>query len=336
MNKPLLKFNDKGIYCEQGDFYIDPWRPVDYAVISHAHSDHASWGHSHYLAHEQSREVLYHRLGRISLQCLPYGQTLERNGVSITLYPAGHVPGSAQIRVEYRGEVWVASGDYKVEADGLSQAFEPVPCHVFISESTFGMPVYRWKASSEVHQEINIWWSRNAADGIVSCIAGYSLGKAQRILQNLNQDIGPVYVHSAVANTNAALERNGVGLASCHLLEAGIPSDRMRNAIVICPPAAADSSWIRKFQPYSMAFCSGWMSLRGAKRRRAVDKGFVLSDHADWPGLIKAIKGTACEKVILTHGYTSAFSRYLREQGLDAQEAHTAYGDEHETEEVLS
>ncbi len=332
MGKALLRFDDKGIYCEQGDFYIDPWRPVDYAVISHAHADHASWGHKHYLAHDLSREVLKYRLGDIDLECLAYGQQIYRKGVSISLFPAGHVPGSSQIRVEYKGEVWVASGDYKTEDDGLSTAFEPLRCHSFISESTFGMPVYRWKMQQEVMGEINGWWATNAGNSVTSFITGYSLGKAQRILQGLNQDIGPVFVHGTIANTNAALERNGLVLAPYKLISADMDRDLLRGAIVICPPSSADSSWMKKHQPYSLAFCSGWMAIRGAKRRRAVDKGFVLSDHADWAGLVSAIKATHCEQVILTHGYTAAFSRYLQGLGLNAQEAHTAYGDEHETE----
>lgn len=333
MPKPLLLFNDCGIYCPAGDFYIDPWKPVDKAVITHAHSDHARWGNSKYLGHHLSREVLKYRLGEISLQTMEYGETVSINGVQVSFYPAGHVIGSAQVRVEYKGEVWVVSGDYKLEDDGLSAPFEPVICHTFISECTFGMPVYKWKDPAEVHDEINNWWRLNRAAGRTSVIAGYSLGKAQRILQHLDLSTGPVFLHGAIANTHEALARNGVSLPSAQRVGQQNSKEELRGAMVICPPSALGSPWMRRFQPYSFGYCSGWMSLRGAKRRMAADRGFMLSDHADWPGLMQAIDATSCECVYLTHGYTASFARYLVEKGYNAQEARTFYGGDEVMEE---
>lgn len=326
----MLEFTGSGIYCPLGDFYIDPWQPVDYAVITHAHSDHAYPGSRYYLAHHDSREVLKYRLGDIRLQTLAYGERIYRNGVQISLHPAGHVIGSAQVRIEYQGEVWVVSGDYKVEPDGVSQPFEPVRCHHFISECTFGMPVFQWKPQQEVFNDVNRWWLANRELGIATVLAGYSLGKAQRILQHLDPGIGKVYAHGVIANTNEALQRNGIALNPAQRITPGIPKEEIRSGIILAPPSAIGTPWMRRFQPYSFGYCSGWMAVRGTRRRRAADRGFVLSDHADWNGLISAIEATGCECVYLTHGYTATFSRYLNEQGFNAREVHTLYGSDEE------
>lgn len=328
---PLLEFTDKGIYCDKGRFYIDPWQPVDDAIITHAHSDHAYAGHKHYLAHRLSREVLRYRLGDIQLQTVEYGETISKNGVQITLFPAGHVIGSAQVRLECGGEVWVVSGDYKVEPDGVATPFEPVRCHHFISECTFGMPVYQWKPQQQVFDDMNNWWQQNQENDLATVVVGYSLGKAQRILQNLDLSIGKVFTHGVIENTNDALRRNGVILNPTERISAYTSKEEIRKGIVLAPPSAVGSAWMRRFQPYRLGYCSGWMALRGAKRRRAADRGFVLSDHADWNGLITAIEATSCEKVYLTHGYTASFTRYLNEIGFDAREVHTLYGDDEET-----
>jgi putative mRNA 3-end processing factor len=271
-------------------------------------------------------------LGDIQLQTVAYNEKVIKNGVEISLHPAGHVIGSAQIRLEHLGEVWVVSGDYKVENDGVSTPFEPVRCHHFISECTFGMPVYKWKPQAQIFNDINNWWASNLQNGLATVLAGYSLGKAQRILQNLDLSLGKVYTHSAIENTNAALRRNGVILNPTERITFETNKDEARKGIILAPPSAIGSPWMRKFMPYSFGYCSGWMAIRGAKRRRAADRGFALSDHADWDGLITAIDATGCESVYLTHGYTATFTRYLNEIGYDAHEVHTLYGDDEEAE----
>ena len=243
-------------------------------------------------------------------------------------FPAGHVIGSAQVRVEYKGEVWVVSGDYKVEDDGISTPFEPVKCNSFISECTFGMPVYTWEPQKKIFDGINMWWKHNLEQGIATVLVGYSLGKAQRILQNLDMSLGRVFTHGVIENTNEALRRNGIVLNPTTRITQETPKEEIKKGLVIAPPSSVGTPWMRKFQPYSFGYCSGWMAIRGAKRRRAADRGFVLSDHADWPGLISAIEATGCESVYLTHGYTATFSRYLTEIGFDAREVHTLYGDD--------
>jgi putative mRNA 3-end processing factor len=310
----LLELTPSGLYCPQADIFIDPWKPVDKAVITHAHSDHSRWGMKHYLAHHHSAEVMKLRLGQdISLETVDYKEPLEINGVKVSLHPAGHIPGSAQVRLEYKGKTVVISGDYKTESDGLSQAFEPVRCHEFVSECTFGMPVYKWQSQKEIFEDINAWWRKNVEKGRNSVLFAYSLGKAQRIINNLDLSIGEVFAHGAVWNSNQALITNGVKVVDIPKVTQDIPKSRFKGAMIIAPPSAMDSPWMRQFNPYQTGICSGWMAIRGSRRRRAADAGFVLSDHADWEGLISAIKSTNAEKVYLTHGSTAVFGRYLEE-----------------------
>ncbi|MEO5585936.1 MAG: DNA ligase-associated DEXH box helicase, partial [Flavobacteriales bacterium] len=209
----LLTFTRKGIHCPIADVYIDPWRGVDKAIITHAHSDHARSGSAHYLAEPITKRLMHARIDPdLSIETLSYGESRTVNGVHFSFHPAGHIPGSIQVRVEHQGEVWVASGDYKRQLDGISVPFEVVPCHTFITECTFGLPVYRWKRSSEVFDEINAWWRNNAARGVCSVISAYSLGKAQRVMKGVDASIGPILVHGAVANMNTVLEDCGVEL----------------------------------------------------------------------------------------------------------------------------
>ncbi len=328
MHTDLIVARPEGLYCQPGGFYIDPWRPVDRALITHAHGDHARWGHKHYLATDQSAGILYARLGDISLQTLPYGEQLTHNGVTISFHPAGHVLGSAQIRVEYQGEVWVASGDYKLEPDGTCTPFEPVRCHTFITESTFGLPIYRWQPQREIFADINAWWLANASAGRPSVLFCYSFGKAQRILHGLAADIGPILVHGAVAPLNVEYEKMGVALPPTQLATQVEGREAVARSMVLAPPSTRGSTWMRRFGDHADGFASGWMRLRGARRRRGVDRGFVLSDHADWPDLQTAIGATGASRVFVTHGQIGVMVRWLREQGLDAQAFATEYGDD--------
>jgi putative mRNA 3-end processing factor len=330
----LLELTESGLYCPPAQVFLDPWRPVDKALITHAHSDHSRWGMKAYLAHHHSAEVMKLRLGEdINLQTLEYGDELLINGVKVSFHPAGHIPGSAQIRLEHKGRVAVVSGDYKVEDDGLSAAFEPVKCHEFVSECTFGLPIYKWESQKEIFNQINSWWKENAAEGRNSVLFAYSLGKAQRILQNLNPEIGEVFVHGAVWNTNQALLANGISLWDVPKVTQEIPKSKYKGALIIAPPSAMGTPWMRKFSPYRTGICSGWMAIRGTRRRRAADRGFVLSDHADWEGLIQAITATEAEKVYLTHGSTAVFGKYLQEEkGIDAVELKTLFGEEEDTQ----
>ncbi len=325
MPTALLIINDKGIYCEAADVYIDPWRSVDKALITHAHSDHARYGHRHYLAHKTNQAVLKLRLGNIQLQTLEYNEVVIINGVKFSFHPSGHIPGSAQIRVEHKGEVWVVSGDYKLGDDGISVPFEPVRCHAFISESTFGLPVYHWQNQQLIFEKINQWWKQNADENRCSVIFGYSLGKAQRILQGLDENIGKIFTHGAIENTNKALIEAGLELKKTEQVSLHSNKEELKKAIVLAPPSAAESPWMKKFGDYSSAFCSGWMQVRGNRRRNSTDTGFVLSDHADWESLNMAVKSSGAERVFITHGFSDVFARHLCENGYDARVLKTLY-----------
>lgn len=317
------------MYCPAGDFYIDPWRPVERAVVTHAHADHARRGHGHYLAAAPAEGVLRSRLGEdITLQAVSYGEVIEHRGVRVSLHPAGHVLGSAQVRVEWQGQVWVASGDYKVEADPTCLAFEPVPCHCFITESTFGLPIYRWPSQAEVFAAIDRWWRDNAAAGRASMLMAYSFGKAQRILAGIDASIGPIVVHGAVEPLNRAYRAAGVALPDTRMVTDVKDKAELKQALVVAPPSVQGTPWSRRFGDYSDAFASGWMLVRGARRRRSVDRGFVLSDHADWPGLQSAIAATGAERVIVTHGYEAVMVRWLLDQGLEAGSFATEFGND--------
>jgi putative mRNA 3-end processing factor len=320
-----LTFTDKGIYCASGDFYIDPWRPVARALITHGHSDHARYGMGSYLATHDALPVIRHRLGDITAEGIAYGEVRQIGGAQVSFHPAGHVPGSAQIRVEVAGEVWVASGDYKVVDDGLSAPFEPLRCHHFITESTFGLPVFTWPDQAVVAAEINQWWQACAAAGKTAFLGAYALGKAQRLLNMLDPSIGPVLTHTAVENTNAVLRGQGLSLPDTIRADASFDPKAHPGALVLTPPSAFDSAWSRKFGASESAFASGWMALRGIRRRRSGDRGFVISDHADWGGLLWAINQTGAENIYVTHGYTDIFTRYLNEQGWNAQVVPTQF-----------
>ncbi|WP_334155306.1 ligase-associated DNA damage response exonuclease [Tepidimonas sp.] len=325
----LVVVRPQGLYCPAGDFYIDPWRPVARAILTHAHADHARRGHGAYLAHAQAAGVLRVRLGEdIALQTVAYGEVVDCGGVRVSLNPAGHILGSAQVRLEHRGEVWVVSGDYKVEADPTCAPFEPVRCHTFITESTFGLPLYRWRPQAAVLADIQAWWQANAAAGRASVLYAYALGKAQRLLAGLDTTTGPVVVHGAVEAINQAYRAAGVLLPATQRLEDGLEATALRRALVIAPPSVQGTPWLRRLGAYADAMVSGWMQLRGTRRRRGVDRGFALSDHADWPGLLQAIGACGAQRVLVTHGQVAPLVRYLSEQGLQADALHTLYSGE--------
>ncbi|MGC1495931.1 MAG: ligase-associated DNA damage response exonuclease [Sulfitobacter sp.] len=322
---PVLTFTDKGIYCPAGDFYIDPWHPVARALITHGHADHARSGMQSYLATHLALPVMRHRLGDINGEGVNYGEVRTIGGARVSFRPAGHVPGSAQIRVEVAGEVWVASGDYKVIDDGLSDPFEPVKCHHFITESTFGLPVFRWPDQDTVARDLNAWW-RNCVDaGKTAFLGAYSLGKAQRLMSMLDPNIGPILTHTAVENTNVVLRNQGIALTDTVHVTPELDPKQHPGALVLSPPSAQGSAWARRFGPQESAFASGWMALRGIRRRRAGDRGFVISDHADWAGLLWAVKETEAENIYVTHGYTDILTRYLNENGWAAQVVPTQF-----------
>lgn len=336
MKTPLLQFTDKGIYCEKAGVYLDPWKPVEKAIITHGHADHSRWGHKQYITHHRNIPIISHRLGNINTTGVAWGENFTVNNVKFSIHPAGHIIGSSQVRVEHKSEVWVFTGDYKTEDDGVSTPYESIKCDTFITECTFGLPAFKWIPQNEVLQDINAWWKENQNEGKTSILFGYSLGKAQRLLKYLDTDIGTIYTHGAIENMTEVL-RPLVSFPKTTLITKETTKKELLGNIVLAPPSAHGSTWIRKMVPYVTASASGWMTFRGARRRRAIDKGFVLSDHCDWQGLLSSIEATGAEKIICTHGYSDIFSKYLRELGYDARTEATQYeGEQGEMESSKS
>jgi putative mRNA 3-end processing factor len=324
----LIKFTKKGIYCIPGKFYLDPWFPVDYAIISHGHADHSRLGNKHYLCHNDSKAIIKHRFGQdIFIESLGYNQPKNINGVQVSFFPAGHVIGSAQIRLEYKGYVIVFSGDYKTQPDFISTPYEPVKCHEFITESTFGLPIYKWKKEEELQAELMNWVLQNQQNNRTSVFLGYSLGKAQRIMK-LVAGLDDIYVHSAINNLNNAISGSGIDLPKTTLLNYDFKKADIQNKIVILPPALLGSRMLKKIPNAATAICSGWMHIRGNRRWKGVDAGFSISDHADWDGLLEAVKATEAEKVYVTHGSQAVFTKYLNEIGIEAYELKTEFGED--------
>jgi len=319
MKTNLLQVTSNGLHCPQGGFFIDPARPVERALLTHAHADHARPGSRHTLSADPGRQLIEMRLGQESEhEFLPYGEARTVGGVRVSFHPAGHMLGSAQIRLEHRGQVAVVTGDYKLQSDPTCDDWEPVRCNHLVTESTFGLPIYRWPSPDQVFAEINSWWRQSAAAGKCCLLFGYAVGKAQRLLSGLDRSIGPIFTHGAVENGNAAYRRSGVSLPATTAVAEMPKRHDWRGSLVVAVPSAYGTSWMRRFGVTSTAMASGWMAVRGTRRRRAVDRGFVLSDHVDWNDLLSAVKQSAAEKVWVGHGQTAAVARYLTEAGCDA------------------
>ena len=318
MNEEVLQVRPEGLYCPAGDFYVDPRGKVNRALITHAHSDHARSGHESYLCSKTTESLLKVRLGsKARVEGLKFGEKRKIGGASVSFHPAGHILGSAQVRVDVKGRVWVVSGDYKPQADRTCEPFELVRCHGFVSECTFGLPVYRWLPEETIHKQINAWWMENRAQGFPSLLFAYSLGKAQRVIAGLDAQMGPIYVHGAVDAFMRIYANLGIDLPVVEKVDRHLQRD-YDGAMIVAPPAVEDSNWAKTFRGAKRGFASGWMAIRGARRRRNLDRGFVLSDHADWKGLIEVIEGTEAEEVLMTHGNGEPMVRYLTERGVRA------------------
>ena len=334
MESELLQLTDHGLYCPLGDFFVDAWQPVRRAVVTHAHADHFSYGCDSYLVAAPGERIFKARIrGQGVVRAVPYGEAVKINQVKVSLHPAGHILGSAQVRIEYKGEVWVVSGDYKLAPDPTCESFELVPCHNFITEATFGLPVFRWPDQNDVFAEINTWWQSNQESGRASVLYVYALGKAQRVLSGVDASLGPIYTHGAVEIYNQAYRRSGMNLPASTMATAAKNPD-WKKALILAPSSAQGTPWLRRFGAQSSGFASGWMRIRGMRRRRAIDRGFILSDHVDWPGLMEVIEATGASDIWVTHGYVPIVVRWLREKGLQARGLSTRFTDlEEEPEE---
>jgi len=322
----LLEVTDRGLFCEAGGIFVDPWRPVDRAIVTHAHGDHICRGCGVYLCSREGRDVLRMRVGADAvIETLNYGETVFPKGVQVSLHPAGHIRGSAQVRIERSGEVWCVSGDYKLAPDPTCTGFETVRCHTFITESTFGLPIYRWRPAESIYAEVDRWWRANQEGGRTSVLFAYALGKAQRLIAGVDASIGPIFCHGAVEAVNTTYRGAGAPLPPTALVSSDQKRSDWSDALIVAPPSARGTTWMRRFGDVSTGFASGWMTVRGARRRRSVDRGFTLSDHADWPDLHQAIRDTGASRVLVTHGSTAVMVRALQEQGLESASLRTRF-----------
>jgi putative mRNA 3-end processing factor len=327
----LVVLRREGLYCPAGDFHIDPWHPVARAVITHGHGDHARVGMGEYHVAAAGLPILRWRLGEQRYSAYEYGEPFRLGAATVSLHPAGHVLGSAQVRIEVDGEVWVASGDYKRQFDPTCAPFEVVPCDVFITESTFGLPVYRWPHTPDVARGIVEWREECAARGEAAVLLCYALGKAQRLLAELAAFTDrPALLHGAVAAGVEVYRQAGVAMLDTRPVSETAKGAEFAGELIIAPPSAAGSAWMRRFRRAQTGFASGWMRVRGNRRRRNYDRGFVVSDHADWPDLVRTIRATGARRVIATHGSTDAIIRSLDEAGIAAEAFRTEFGDEGE------
>jgi len=319
-----------GLYCEAGNFHIDPWQPVERALVTHAHADHASPGSTSYLCAAPGERVLRRRLPDAAIQTVEYGDRISIGDAAVSFHPAGHILGSAQIRVEHRGEVWVVSGDYKRQPDPTCVPFEVVPCHTFITEATFALPIYTWDSPGLVIDEIMEWWRANREQRRPSVIFCYVLGKAQRLLAEIRlrpaDGDAPIHLHGAMCALTDAYRDSGIPLAPAERITESMRGAALARSLVLAPLSARGTPWMRRLPNASAAFASGLMRVRGVRRQRAFDRGFVLSDHADWPSLLSTIAETGASRVLVTHGWSEALARYLQEtRGLETGTLRTAF-----------
>lgn len=325
----VVQLRQEGLYCPAGDFFIDPWLPVPRAVITHGHGDHARVGMGCYHTSLEGLLILKWRLQDQVYEAHDYGEPFRLGSAQVSLHPAGHVLGSAQVRIEVNGEVWVVSGDYKRQGDPTCAPFEVITCHTFITESTFGLPIYRWPETSQVAQDIEAWRQECESRGQAAILYCYALGKAQRVLAELEPYVDrPVFLHGGIESGVDIYRRAGVSMAPTRLVSQADSKRDFAGELIIAPPSAAGSTWLRRFGDAQHGFASGWMRVRGNRRRRNMDRGFVVSDHADWPGLLQTIQETRAQRVLVTHGDTRALVRALREQGLAASELATQFGED--------
>jgi putative mRNA 3-end processing factor len=322
----LLTVTPQGLHCPAGDFHIDPWQPVPRAVLTHAHADHARPGSGELLCAEPGLGIVRHRLPEARIDGIAYGERHRMGEVDVSLHPAGHVLGSAQVRIEHRGEVWVVSGDYKRVPDPTCAPFQPVRSDVFVTEATFGVPVFRWDPTDQVMQDLAGWWEANRALGRASVLFCYVLGKAQRILAELQRWTGSrVFLHGAIAGMTEVYREAGVAMVPTERVADSARGKDFAGELVLAPVTARGTPWMRRFGDASVAMASGFMRVRGERRRRTLDRGFALSDHADWPALLTTVEESGASRVLVTHGYAVPFARALRERGIDAVALDTAF-----------
>jgi len=323
----MLQETANGLYCPAGDFYVDPWGAVPRAVITHAHGDHARAGSASYLCADTCAPLLKRRFGAdVAVEARRYGDVVNIGSTRVSFHPAGHILGSSQVRIEGPDGVWVISGDYKRAADPTCPPFEPVRCDTFVTESTFGLPIFHWDPAAGVVAQLVNWWNDNRAAGRASVVFCYTLGKAQRILAELARLTDRrVLVHGAMLPMIDVYRQAGVNMLDTSALIERPRGSSAAGELILAPLLARGTPWMRRLGDFSDAFASGTMRVRGAQRQRNVDRGLVLSDHADWPALLETVRDVGATRVLVTHGHSEAFARYLASEGIESGVIRTAW-----------
>ncbi len=317
----MIRLTKQGLFCESGGFHIDPSRRVELALVTHAHSDHARKGSRRYLTAEDGVGLLRHRLGAdIDVTGVPYGRKIQLGRTTVSFHPAGHILGSAQVRVEQDGEVWVVSGDYKRQSDPTCRPFEVVPCDTFVSEATFGNPKYVWSCATQAVRDIHDWWKSNREQGRNSLLFCYAVGKTQRVLGGLAElTDDPVLLWGEANPVTEVYRKEGVRLVPTRDLDSLGGRARPRGELIITPHSIQYSAWMGRLGDVETAFASGWMKTGAWGMRRSYEKGFVLSDHADWNDLVGTIRATGAKRVLIQHTKDPALPKHLRQLGLRAE-----------------
>ncbi len=320
-NSDLLRPDAGGLYCEAGDFWIDPLKPVGRAIVTHAHADHARSGSGDYHTATENLPILSARIGEgAPHHGHEWEKPFELGATRVTLFPAGHIFGSSWVRIESDGDTWGVSGDFKRAPDPTCRSFQPAPVDVWLTECTFGLPVYRWPQPEQVIDEIHAWWQDCRRDNRPAVLFCYALGKAQRVLAELaGRTDQPVWLHGAMRPLVDAYRQAGVEMLPTRMVSDAEKGEKFGGQLVLAPPSAAGSTWMRRFPRHASGFVSGWMRIRGNRRRRGYDRGFVMSDHADWPALVDTVADMGAARVVTIHGNGEALAGYLHSQGLQAE-----------------
>ncbi|NBS12329.1 MAG: ligase-associated DNA damage response exonuclease [Gammaproteobacteria bacterium] len=327
---PLVVVTREGLYCPKADAYIDPWRPVETALITHAHADHARPGSRQYHCLASGAGLLTERVRPDSLSTHDAHEPITMGALTVSWVPAGHVLGSAQIRLSDGEQVWVVTGDYKRTADPSCDPFEPIQCDVLITEATFALPIYRWPSMDQVMDDLCQWWDHALLKNRQPVLYCYALGKAQRIMAELAlRTTREVCIHPTIAQLLPAYLDQGIPLCPWHVLTSGQKAPP--GTLILAPPGAQGGRLITQFRALDEAMASGWMQIRGVRRRRALTQGFVLSDHADWDGLLQTIKDSGASRVLATHGETRVLTDYLNRMGVEAARLSTSFGQDEDT-----
>ena len=312
--KNLIIQKSHGLYCEQANTWIDPHKPVEKAIITHAHSDHFTNGCREYICSIETGLLLRKRFGNnINLKTIDYDKKFLINGINFSLHPSGHILGSSQIKIIAGSETWLITGDLKRQKDKTCKSYKKVKTDFLICESTFGLPIFNWEATDIVIDDITKWVTQ--AEDSISILFCYSLGKAQRLLSELNsQNFRNIFVHKSINKMNLIYKRIGIELIETKIYDIDLEINNLKNSLLLLPPSLNNKNFLRKFKNVRTGFASGWMSIRALKKRSGFDKGFTISDHADWNGLIKTIKESEAKRVFLNHGDGESLANFLRDK----------------------